>query len=559
MKLRSTVTADALAPVLSGQQARRAAYWPYDVLILLIGLIASSYHVFSVVDVYDEGFANVAAMRLGYGDFPYRDFWTVYGPGNSVLLHTMHVLFGETLLVSRLVDVAILFSLFCILQSQLPRTGKPGFTRLCGDAALTLIIVAMSSNHSYAMWPALLLAAASLHMLRPAFGRSRTPGVRELLAASVSIVCASLFRHDVGAYLFVAALASIFLAQLLHRLSVMQAVRAAARLAFPVIALGTVAWGMVAYQTGLEALFNDLIRDPATVLQRYRHLPVTLHYPPTLVVLTWTCFPILTIVAASLVVRAARNAWRRGQFTTPLVTGLSQFACAGIFGSFLLLQLFSRADNVHTMPALLFLSFAVLAAAHAIERMGQRSARLHRGAAMLAVLALGIVAVPMIYEARYHGMRGPDWSCQQQAARAPCIGIAPDQARMLEAVQALRAPGEPIFVATSDNTRIAFNDVMFYFLAGKPVPVAWHEMHPGIATEAPAQRAMVADLGRKHVRHVVLVDLPPPTENNLSRYPGTGTQLDQYIAQAYVLKLRSGRYQLLEAREQTLASMQPVR
>lgn len=38
--------------------------------IVLLGLLAASYHVFSGAALYDEGFAHVAAMRIGFGEFP---------------------------------------------------------------------------------------------------------------------------------------------------------------------------------------------------------------------------------------------------------------------------------------------------------------------------------------------------------------------------------------------------------------------------------------------------------------------------------------------------------
>lgn len=93
------------------------------------------------------------------------------------------------------------------------------------------------------------------------------------------------------------------------------------------------------------------------------------------------------------------------------------------------------------------------------------------------------------------------------------------------------------------------NDVRFYFLAGRPVASKWHEMYPGIATEQINQKIMVQDILRKHVRVIVRVDMPAPTDPNGARLGGDGTVLDEFISANYHRSSVIGKYELMLANE----------
>ena len=518
--------------------------------IVLLGLLAASYHVFSGAGLYDEGFANVAAMRIGFGEFPYKDFWTVYAPGNALLLHGAHLLFGETLLVSRLLDVAILFSLFCCLLWQLHRTVRTGIVWWSGAAGLLVITGQMSATHSYAMWPALLCAAASLAALGLVFEKNRAPGWRALCVPGIGVVATSLFRHDVAVYLFVSLTFGLLLADLLRARHRSPPLASALRFSLIVGVSGMAAWTLIAFEAGIKPLVEQLIHDPAVILQRYRKLPIALSYPPSLTSLAWSYFPAILAITGILAWHASRRARRQGHHlsASPLVR-LPSWLCTGVFGSLLLLQLFSRADDVHAEPAFLFLFIAIIMGVDWLARAARHEDDLSTASLVLTLAAVLGAAIPLSYDIRYHGFKLPRWQCSTQVKRAPCIPLQDDQAAMLVKVAGLPSPRMPLFVANTDNNRIMINDVMFYFLVGRPIPVKWHEMHPGIATESRAQRDMAAMLDARHPDYIVLVAMPAPSEHNASRLAGTGIELDRYIADHYALEDRIGHYRLLARRD----------
>ena len=53
------------------------------------------------INVYDEGVAVYGAERVASGEVPYRDFWTIYAPGDLYLIAGLFKIFGPRLVVER--------------------------------------------------------------------------------------------------------------------------------------------------------------------------------------------------------------------------------------------------------------------------------------------------------------------------------------------------------------------------------------------------------------------------------------------------------------------------
>src|SRR5207249_4176654 len=59
------------------------------------------------LDRYDEGITLLRAMLTDQGALPYRDFWTSYGPFDSVLLAGLFHVLGLQVLVERMMAAAL--------------------------------------------------------------------------------------------------------------------------------------------------------------------------------------------------------------------------------------------------------------------------------------------------------------------------------------------------------------------------------------------------------------------------------------------------------------------
>jgi hypothetical protein len=56
-------------------------------------------------NIYDEGIVLTASMRVAAGQLPHRDFYAIYGPAQFYILAGLYRLFGESILVERLLDL----------------------------------------------------------------------------------------------------------------------------------------------------------------------------------------------------------------------------------------------------------------------------------------------------------------------------------------------------------------------------------------------------------------------------------------------------------------------
>ena len=69
--------------------------------ILLLGLDRNA------LNVFDEGSVLFGGLRVLWGDVPYRDFWTVYGPAQYWVVAFLFKIFGPSIIVERAWDAAV--------------------------------------------------------------------------------------------------------------------------------------------------------------------------------------------------------------------------------------------------------------------------------------------------------------------------------------------------------------------------------------------------------------------------------------------------------------------
>jgi hypothetical protein len=108
--------------------------------------------------IFDEGVALVAAQRILQGDWPYRDFYAVYPPGQFAMLAAVFKLFGATLTVERLYHLACQVALVAML------------VRWSGSFLVVppaVLLCAWVPSFGYAAIPGLALAMAGMTARAP--------------------------------------------------------------------------------------------------------------------------------------------------------------------------------------------------------------------------------------------------------------------------------------------------------------------------------------------------------------------------------------------------------
>jgi hypothetical protein len=463
--------------------------------LLLGAALLSGFTILRGYGPHDEGLMLAWADRVAGGQWPYRDFWSNYAPGQTVVLAGLTKLFGPSLLSWRLLRVA-LDALIALLAYLLVR-------REAGERIALLAWLAVAGAMAFPSGPgpnapALALGLGAL-LLAPE--RRGWAGA----AAGLAVV----FRPEIG----LAALAGAALLERRQRARLIGAaalVAVAALLPFAVVAPSQMADQIVGF-LGIQHLqrlpfpLDPHTTDPNKLLERL--------------------FPALLVAATALA--AARALVTR---TVPAALPLAAIG---------LLYLLGRADEFHLVP--LSVALAVVLAVQAGRARGPWRAALLAAVGAIALHGLERRATQLVHPPALAAVPGP---------AGDGVRTGPQDARALRALRAavdrLAPPGAPIFVADPRHDLVRAGDPLLYVLLGRANATRYDVMQPGVVTTADVQREIVADLARAPV--VVRWRDPTaarPEPNGAGRSSGVHL-LDEHLARAYVTRGRFGPYELLQ-------------
>ncbi len=490
--------------------ARGAAALLLALFVVAAGL--SAFTLLRLTSPHDEGLMLQAGTRIAHGQWPYRDFWTNYPPGQALVLAGLDKLFGVSLLSWRILRV-IVDATCALLAFRLAL--RSGASRPWALLAWLGVAGAMA-------WPtgpgpnppALLLAFAAL------LAAPRRPAVAGVVAG-----LAILFRLEIGA---AAALGVLIVAPPDRR------------------ARAAIAAGLTAAVT----LAPFFIADPGVMardtigflgiqgLQRLP-LPIDYHGPLRPTKLLEFYFPLILLAAAAVCAEAltvASRAERRSGDRTAL--GLVPLTLVGVA------YLVGRPDEFHLLPLSAVLA-VLLAGAAATARHGALRAVLAVALALIAIAGLERRAGQALHPPAAAAVPGP---------AGAGVRTSPADARSLRqlraAVNRLTRPGQPIFVANPRFDRVRVGDPLLYIILGHPNPTRYDVMQPGLVTTARVQREIIASLRRSHTRLVVRwLDPTASARENDGAGRSSGVHvLDRYLAAAFRRSARYGDYQVLVAK-----------
>jgi hypothetical protein len=480
----------------------------------LLALGAAALSAFTILRGYgphDEGLMLAWARRIADGQWPYRDFWANYTPGQPIVLAGLVKLFGPSLLWWRIVRVALDATVSVLAFAYVRRRAGIGWAL----GAWVAVAGAMA-------WPtgpgpnppALALALGALLAAR------RAP-----VAAGALAGLAIVFRPEIGV---AGAIGAALEARHAGATSALVARPGGpARVALAAAVVVVLALAPFAIVGGGD--MADQVLGFASV-QDLQRLPFPLDYDGGLdpnKLLEFYLPAILVAGSALWVVWALAR--RDGLALAPLVAvGLA--------------YLLARTDEFHLVPLSVVLAVALACAAGREPNAPLRAA--------LGV-ALALVALHGL-ERRLGQARHPPTLAAIPAEAADGVRAAPADAAALRAlipyVRARAPGGAAVLVAPPRYDRVRVGDPMLNVLLDRPNPTRYDVVQPGIVTTAKAQREMARDLPAAPVVVRWLAVAAREREPNGSAKSSGVFVLDRAIARGYRRAARFGDYLVLVRR-----------
>ncbi len=520
-------------------------------LLLVLAAALSGFTILQGIAPHDEGLMLQAAGRIAGGQWPYRDFWMNYPPGQALLLAGLQELFGPSLLAWRVL-VTALDAVIALLAYRLARRRAPELYAL-------VAWIAVAGAMAYPSLPEPNPTALAL-----AFGALLAARARPASAGALAGL-ACFFRLEIGVAAIIGVLldaprggrgralaAAIVAAALtlgpffavapgamLHDTLGFYGIQGLQRLPFPfsyhgplkpskliefyiplILVAGAALWA-AATAGGLWTLFG-----PA----RRRREPVRVGRPGVAlegarIGRGWAGRD--RAVARTRTAVAELGAW------SPVPLALVGLA-----------YLLGRTDEFHLVPLAAVLPVMLAWAAPAARPLALKGA---------LILALALIAIHGL-ERRAGQARHPPALAAVPGPAGDGVQTSPDDARDLAQLEhelgVLTRPGVPIFVADPRFDLVHAGDPLLYVITGHPNPTRYDVMQPGVVTTAPVQREMIDSLERSHTRVIVRWLDPRATlvePNGAGRSSGVNL-LGRWIAANYRDVASYGYYQVLVRR-----------
>jgi hypothetical protein len=516
-----------------------------------------------------SGKAVSGALVILDGGVPYRDFWTMYAPGQFYAIAALFWLFGRELLVQAIAVCAVRAASAVAFAGLLRSAGAGRRLSLALTAVFTLMF--------WTTRPELTDYAPALFFLLLALDRTTRyldgEGVGHLRRAGLWLGCAACFKHDVAAYVAVGTSFSMVAAWLMARprpegwLSPVQAVSA---LALPAIFAAAPLAIWTAWTAGRHA-WNDLFVFPTTVFSKVRREQYAPLLPDIGPLRTW----LSDVTNVGHAVRAAESLEAWVVLNAPplvfaigvatLLTAQRRLGSAGSARLTLFLSgmpFFWAAAHVqqNTHPY----SMAILAACVAVTVWPALEVRWRRVLLAPLVVAVAVYsgglmttaaisAAAVLYEwpgsrvLDLPGFRGVRLPARLHSAYQP-LG---------EFFRTHTREGEAIYTGLVRHDAIVINNPLLYAIAGRSACCGYTELHPGVADRAPVQDEIIRRIEATDVRAIALWQFGWPDsvleafrQHTVAGVPDAGsTRLDRYIAERFRTVETHGEYHILWRRD----------
>jgi hypothetical protein len=508
------------------------------------------------------------ALRVLDGEVPYRDFWSMYAPGQFYAVAALFAMFGRHVLIQAAAVVLIRALTGGVLYRICRRLGADRPVA-AGLALLFVGSLVKPAPELTTYPPALLCLLIAVERIVCYLRDDRRVSLPWI---GVWLGIAACFKHDVAAYAAVSISLTFFVTWygLGGRRSAawLHPVKASAKLAAGALAVFLPAASLIAWSAGPD-VWQRLVVFPATDFRAVRDEPYQPLLPSWQPIADWAedwrdVYKARAVIAGQagwlmcnvpqwvFVIAAGWLAVRRRQIDAKTIATAAFFLIC--LPPFWLAAHIQQNTHIYSMAV-----FSLLLAGMAQIRLATvaRSRRRLRGllVAGVGVYACGLLAQPAMGLFR----TVVQWPESRRLDLPGTAGIRVPQDdhevydNITRFIRTHVPPTERIYVGVKRHDAIVINNLRFYYLSGRRNCCRYDELHPGVTDRDDVQREIIDALETHAVRCVVLwrfgwseATLNEIKARNQDALPGLGsTRLDTYLAARFETIAQYGEYDLM--------------
>jgi hypothetical protein len=503
----------------------------------------------------DEGLILTGAMRVAAGQIPHRDFFTLYGPAQFYILAGLFKVFGQFILVERLLDffvkALVVTAVYAIALSYCRARIAAGIAILTGFWLLGL------NGSGSTIIPVSLLNLIASILIVPIFSRSLS--TMRMLAAGAVAGMATLFRYDTGVALLGIHACVVTIAICFRFKGTSNRLRAFVSAFWPYLlgfAILTLPPALYYLSVApLAPLIHDMIVYPSKYYHRARNLPFPGIYWKGLE--NFEIYLPIAVAGISLYVPAAHRLGARvkGAFRSPSTSEeqnwLGFLVTFGLLTLVMYLKGFVRVSMAQMYLSIVpsFLLIAVLFQHRStLPRLVRISAMCFVWLSVLATTWAILHTAKALYVQRaflpegiWSSARGTLSKTQttwckftNPLIRGICFSPPDNRIQTIEFINSHTIPGQTLYEGVTNHDRIFANDSLIYFASQRLPATKWSELDPDLETRYDIQKQMVHELEVNAPPYIVLdSEFQSMREPNDSSKSSGVTLLDEYIHNRY--------------------------
>ncbi len=540
-------------PALSNEKGPTAfAAWREWVLAFGFAFLFLFLSTDRTIYLFDEGISLTAGLRVSAGQVPYRDFHFIYGPALPYALAALFKVFGPTVFVARMFDLAI--------KSLLVATSFVALRKICRLSiaivfSLALLLwVFILQIHVVAVTPASLFGVWALLFLQPVF--IRHVSYRRLAGTGSLIGLTTLFRHDCGFALLATVFVVFFAVPFLRPASSPIGWKQLS-FSFLVLLAGfvlVVLPPLIAYLA--VAPWHDIWFQLVEYFVKYYRVSRGLPMSRDLGRLGEFYFllPGFTALLAGLACLALWRTRSRAERATriPVESGhigflLSFGFLAGLMWTKGLVRIEFSQNYLALVPTLFVLGCLVHLAIRYPYWL-KVPVYLLGGLCLLCTIRFTLfrthssleqksLVLPYLLRPQTQAPFPPDrnWCRLRNPATSDmCYLVSPDHMHAVEFLEGRICPGETLYVGLRHHDRIFINDNGTYFMLDRLPATKWSHMDPHLQNTVPIQQEMISELQANKPPYIILdSEYESFHEPNDSSVSSGVVLLDNFIMQQY--------------------------